>query len=80
MSIEGYYTQVDHWTAAGVTSFEWHSQRPEKRQPELLRIRSAFIDWFLLKWVEHGGTFESGVAQLANYPFENYRRRAPGEA
>jgi len=80
MTLEGHYTQVDDWTAAGVTSCEWQSQRPEKRQAELLGMRTAFIDWFLLKWVEHGGTFEGGVAQLAEYPFENHRHRTQGNA
>jgi hypothetical protein len=80
VTIEGHYSKENNWTAAGVTSFEWHSQRPEKRRPELLGLRSAFIDWFLLKWVEHGGTFDEGVAQLAHYPFENHRQRAQGKA
>jgi hypothetical protein len=70
MTIEGYYTQVEGRTAAGVTDFEWVSERPAKRQAELLGMRTAFIDWFLLKWVEHGGSFEDGVRHLGAYPFD----------
>lgn len=74
MTIEGYYTQVDNLTAAGVTDCEWVSDRPAKRQAELLGMRTAFIDWFLMKWVEHGGPFDEGVRHLAAFPFNLHRR------
>ena len=73
MTIEGYYTTVDGLTAAGVTACEWQSERSAKRKAEILGMRTAFIDWFLLKWVEFGGTFEEAVFQLQAYPFDRHR-------
>jgi hypothetical protein len=78
MTIEGYYATIDGLTAAGVTACEWVSERPAKRQAELLGLRTAFIDWFLLQWVACGGTFDDGVRQIQAYPFELHRRIAGG--
>ena len=75
VTIKGYYTTEDHWTAAGVVSRKWNSQQATKRKPELLGLRSAFFDWFLLNWVKCGGSFEEGVGHLCGYPFENHRLR-----
>lgn len=46
-----------------------------RRKAEILGMRTAFIDWFLLKWVEFGGTFEEAVFQLQAYPFDRHRHR-----
>ena len=78
LTIEGYYTTQDGLTAAGVTACQWVSDRPVKRQAELLGMRTAFIDWFLLQWVACGGTFEDGVRHLPGYPFELLRQRVLG--
>ena len=76
MTIEGHYSQLDGWTAAGVLTSEWQSQKPEKRRAELLGMRSAFIDWFLIQWVAQNGSFDDGVLHLVGYPLENHRERA----
>ncbi len=75
LTIEGYYTQTDNLTAAGVTDYQWVSERPAKRQAELLGMRTAFIDWFLLQWVACNGTFDDGVRQIQAYPFDLHRER-----
>jgi hypothetical protein len=80
MTIEGHDTTSDGLTAAGVTSSEWVSARPAKRQAELLGMRTGFIEWFLLRWVEFGGTFEDAVHQIRDYPFDNHRSRMRGGA
>ena len=78
LTIEGYYTPQDGLIAVGVTACQSVSDWPVKRQAELLGMRTAFIDWFLLQWVACGGTFEDGVRHLQGYPFELHRQRASG--
>src|SRR5262249_19038229 len=49
LTIEGYYTPQDGLIAVGVTACQSVSDWPVKRQAELLGMRTAFIDWFLLQ-------------------------------
>ena len=58
LTIEGYYTPQDGLIAVGVTACQSVSDWPVKRQAELLGMRTAFIDWFLLQALSGGGSGE----------------------
>lgn len=72
--IVGHYTHTDGLTAAGVAEWNYASDRPPKRQAELLGMRSAFVGWFLEEWVRHGGSWQQGVAAFRRYPFDKLRQ------
>jgi hypothetical protein len=71
--VRGHYTTVDGIAAAGVSWVEWQSERPAKRQAELLSLRSAFIGWFIETYLQHGGTWAQAVAALRQYPYPKVR-------
>lgn len=63
-TIEGYYTDTNSLTAAGVNSFKFNSNRSTKQIPELLGLRTAFIDFFINKYKELGGTEEEALEEI----------------
>jgi hypothetical protein len=64
-TVVGYYTDTHDLTAAGVESWSFASNRPAKRMPELLGMRTAFLDWFLKQYQELGGSREDAIAEVA---------------
>jgi hypothetical protein len=76
--ITGHYTTQDGLAAAGVTEVVWQSDRPVKRQAELLALRSAFIGWFIEMCLVHGYTWAQAVGALKSYPFPKVRAAAKG--
>lgn len=74
-TIEGHYTATDGLTAAGVKEWAYNSDRPGKRQAELLGMRSAFVGWFLEEWIRHGGGWREGVDAFRRYPFGKVRQQ-----
>jgi hypothetical protein len=62
--VTGYYTEQDHLGAGGVNSYRFQSQRPVKQVPELLVLRTAFLDWFLKTYQDIGGTREDAIRQV----------------
>jgi len=73
--VEGRYTQTPGLTAAGVKSVRWNSDRPGKRQAELLGLRTAFLCWFIETWVALGGSWAEGVRHVTGYPFARLQRQ-----
>jgi len=56
LTVAGYYTTTAGWTAGGVTTHQYASDRPEKRLNELLGMRSIFLNWWLDEWAAQGGS------------------------
>ena len=75
-SVVGHYTTTPDLAAAGVEDYAFQSARPIKRQPELLALRSAFSNWFVLMWVECGGTIEEALHHLS-YNSSGFATSAP---
>ncbi len=73
LTMVGYYTTTDNWTAGGVTASTYKSEQGKKRRNELLGMRSIFFDWWVAEWVRQEGEFDEGVRHLAQYP-----HRRPG--
>ena len=64
-TVVGHYTETPNLAAAGVEDFSYQSNRGVKRQAELLALRSAFANWFVLQWCECGGTRDEAVHHLS---------------
>jgi hypothetical protein len=64
-TIVGHYTKTDGLGAAGVEEYSYQSDRGAKRQNELLVLRSAFANWFVLQWCQCGGTRDEAVHHLS---------------
>lgn len=69
LRLVAHYTTTEGWTAGGVTSFKYESDRDIKRRAELLGMRTILLDWWGKEWVRLGGDYQEGVAQLVRYPF-----------
>ena len=63
--VVGHYTDKDGLAAAGVRFSAYQSNRPAKRQNELLALRSAFHNWFVREWIANGGTVGEALEHLA---------------
>lgn len=75
LSLRGYYTHTDHLTAAGVTHFQFHSQREVKRKAEALGMRTAFVCWFMEQYVTNGGSWAEATRAFVKYPFNRLRKK-----
>ena len=73
ITIVGHYTKTDGLTAAGVTTYLFHSDRLDKQRAELLGLRSAFVGFFLEEWVARGGSWQEGMKAFRAYPFGKVR-------
>jgi hypothetical protein len=71
--IQGRYTKQAGMQAGGVTEIRFNSDRPTKRQAELLGMRTIFVCWFLDQWLQTGGTWPTGVKALTEYPYGRLR-------
>lgn len=65
LTVVGYYTTTDGWTAGGVTTHQYASDRSGKRLNELLGMRTIFLHWWLKQWLACGGDLGTGEAQVA---------------
>lgn len=62
--LEGFYTNTHDLTAAGVARSWYQSNRPSKQMPELLGMRTAFLDWFFSEYERLGGTRAEAYEQV----------------
>jgi len=63
-TVEGHYTETHDLVAAGVRRHAWVSNRDAKRMPELLGLRTAFLDWFLTTYQALGGARAEAIDQV----------------
>src|SRR5437899_11853888 len=63
--VVGYYTGTPNLTAAGVTRFQFQSDRPEKQMAELLGMRTAFLEWFKEMYQQLGRTEREAIGQVS---------------
>ena len=70
----GRYMKKDGVTAAHVPFVQFNSNRKVKRRAELLGMRTAFLCWFVVEYVKHGGTWRDAVENVRDYPFARLRR------
>jgi hypothetical protein len=73
--IRGHYTHTDGPTAAGVAREQFNSKRPAKRRAELLGMRTAFVCWFMERWMQEEGKWATGVKAFTLYPYRRLNRR-----
>ena len=73
--IRGAYTHTDEVTVAGVTHEKFNSKRALKRRAELLGMRTAFVCWFMERWLQYEGKWAGGVKAFTEYPFRRLKRR-----
>jgi hypothetical protein len=65
LTVVGYYTAAEDWTAGGVTTHQYSSHQGAKRLNELLGMRTIFLHWWLTQWLACGGDLRAGEAQVA---------------
>jgi len=77
LTLIGYYTKKDGWTAGGVRKGYFHSQQRKglKRRAELLGMRTIFVHWYMTQWLKTGGEWWEGVYEIRHYPWKKLRKR-----
>jgi len=60
----GHYTDTHDLTACGVREWKWNSDRPAKQMPELLGMRTAFLEWFMETYQKLGGSRAEAIGQV----------------
>lgn len=79
VGVHGFYTKQDGLAAVGVFGVDWNSDRPAKRQAELLALRTAFLCWFVCQYEQHGGSYAQAVREVVEYPFRRLQRKHPSK-